>query len=39
MSNEDIECSGKKKRRPAYEISYDWTISLMCYLMTKANSK
>ena len=37
MSNEDIKCAEKK--RPAYEISYDWTISLMCYLMTKANSK
>ena len=38
MSNEDIKCAASK-RRPGYEISYDWAISLMCYLMKEVNLK
>ena len=36
--NEDTKCTAKEGR-PGYEISYDWAISLMWYLMTEANSK
>ena len=38
MSNEDIKCPANK-RRLGYEISYDWVISLMYFLMTEVNSK
>ena len=38
MSNEDINCPANK-RRLGYEISYDWVISLMYFLMTEVNSK
>ena len=36
--NKDTKCTAKEGR-PGYEISYDWVISLMWYLMTEANSK
>ena len=38
MSNEDIKCPANK-RRLGCEISYDWVISLMYFLMTEVNSK
>ena len=34
MSHEDIK-SAANERLPGYEISYDYAISQMCYLMTE----